>query len=64
MVLLPTLWWEVWKEGMVRMGVSLVVVARGASGRVCLMRMVMMKLMLFVFALLVPFLAARTLLRF
>lgn len=63
-VLLPALWWEVWKEGMVWMGVSLVVVAGGAGGRVCLMRMVMMKLMLFVFALLVSLLAARTLLRF
>lgn len=56
MVLLPALWCEVGKEGMVR--VSLLVVARWSGGGVCLMRMVMMKLMLFVFALLVPLLAA------
>lgn len=58
MVLLPALWCEVRKEGMVRVGVSLVVVARRSCGRVRLMRMVMMKLMLFFFALLVPLLAA------
>lgn len=61
-ILLPALRCEVRKEGMVRLGVSLVVVARRSSGRVRLM--VMMKLMLFVFALLVPFLAARPLLHF
>lgn len=58
MVLLPALWSEVRKEGMVRVGVSLVVVAGWSGGRVRLMRMVMMKRMLFVFALLVPLLAA------
>lgn len=47
------------KEGVVRVGVGLVAEAgwRGDS-RVCLMEMVMMELMLFVFALLVPLLAA------
>lgn len=55
-VLLPALWCQVRKEGMVRVGVSLVMVAGWSGGRVCLM--VMMKLMLFVFALMVPLLAA------
>lgn len=60
-VLLPALRREVRKEGMVRVPVSLVVVAGRSGGRVRLMRMVMMKL--FFFALLVPLLAARSLLR-
>lgn len=58
MVLLPALWCELREEGVVRVGVGLVVVTGWSGGRVCLMRMVMMKLMLFVFALLVPLLAA------
>lgn len=45
-----------------RVGVSLVVVAGRRGGGVRLMRMVMVELMLFVFALLVPLLAARSLL--
>lgn len=61
-VLFPALRCEVRKESMVRVGVSLVVVARWSAGNVRLMRMVMKELMLFVFALLVPLLAARTLL--
>lgn len=56
MVLLPALWREVRKEGMVRVGVSLVKVATWGCSRVRLMRME--KLMLFVFAFLVPLLAA------
>lgn len=64
MVLLPALRCKVRKEGMVGVGISLVVVAGRSSCRVCLMRMVMLKLMLFVFALLVPLLAARSLLHF
>lgn len=63
-VLLPALRCQVRKEGMVRVGVSLVMVAGWSGGRVCLMGMVMMKLMLFVFALMVPLLAARSLLHF
>lgn len=56
-VLLSALWCEVRKEGMMRVGVSLVVVVAGRSGgRIRLVMMVMMKL--FVFALLVPLLAA------
>lgn len=46
-------------------GVSLVAEAGwSADSRVCLMKMVMMELMLFVFALLVPLFAARSLLHF
>lgn len=60
-VLLPALWCEVREEGMVSVGVSLVVVARWSGGRARLMRMVMMK---FVFALLVSLLAAGSLLHF
>lgn len=58
-LLFPALRCEVREEGVVRVGVSLVAEAgwRGDS-RVCLMEMVMMELMLFVFALLVPLLAA------
>lgn len=56
-VLLPALECEVRKKRMVRVGVSLVVVARWGGSRVRRMRMVMMKL-LFVFALLMPLLAA------
>lgn len=63
-VLLPRLWCERGKEGMVRVGVTLVVVAGRSGGGVCLMRVVMVELMLFVFALLVPLLAARPLLHF
>lgn len=58
MVLLPALWCEVRKEGMVGVGVSLLVVAGWSGGSIRLMRMVLMKLMLFVFALVVPLLAA------
>lgn len=48
-----------------RVGVSLVAEAGwSADSRVCLMKMVMMELMLFIFALLVPLLAARSLLHF
>lgn len=61
-VLLPALRREVRKEGMVRVGVGLVVVTGWSGGGVHLMRMVMVELMLFVFALLVPLLAARPLL--
>lgn len=66
-VFLPALQSEVRKKGMVRVGVRLVVVVVvvvagwGGSG-VGLMRMVMMMMKLFVFALLVPLLAARSLL--
>lgn len=61
-VLLPALRRKVGEEGVVRVGVSLVVAGR-SGGRVRLV-MMMMKLMLFVFALLVPLLAARSLLHF
>ena len=56
-VLFPALGCEVRKEDMVWVGVSLVVVGGWSAGRVRLMRMVMKELM-FVFALLVPFFAA------
>lgn len=58
-VLLPALECEVRKKRMVRMGVRLVVVAGWGGSRVRWMRMVMMKL-LFVFAFLMPLLAARS----
>lgn len=61
-VLFLALWREVREEGVVRVGVRLVEVAGGGRSRVGLMRME--KLMLFVFAVLVPLLAARALLRF
>lgn len=48
---------KVRKKGMVRVGVRLVLEARWSGGSVRLMRVVMMKL-LFVFAVLVPLLAA------
>lgn len=57
-VLLPALC-EVRKEGMVRVGVSLVMVAGWSGGRVRRMRMVMVMVkLMFFFALLVPLLAA------
>lgn len=56
MVLFLALWREVREEGMVRVGVRLVKVARRGRSRVRLMRVE--KLMLFVFAFLVPLLAA------
>lgn len=58
MFLFSALWSEVWKKSVVRVGVGLVVVAGRRCGGIRWMRMVMVKLMLFVFAVLVSFFAA------